>query len=195
MLGEKYNPDFNKDGFQIYIEPINPDDWEKYRDFRLLGLREEPIAFEDPANGEKRITSRGENEWRNILQGKVAGFPDSSRISLWAKEGNEPAGTLNATISNSREDGKAAFIQNVYVPKQYRGRGISRKLMAEMISKLETVENLHKIELEVFSTQGAAIKLYESFGFKIVKHNKDFKVYDGKAIDKYEMEREVQQPS
>jgi RimJ/RimL family protein N-acetyltransferase len=193
MLSEKYNPDFNKDNLQISIEEIDPNDWGKYRDFRLLGLKEEPIAFEDPIAGEKRLVSREENEWRKILQGKVEGFPDSFRISLWAKEGDEPTGTLNAIISNSEENGKVAFIQNVYVRSQCRGRGISRKLMSEMTSKLEAVENLQKIELKVFSTQEAAIKLYESFGFKIVKRNKDSKVYDGKQIDGYEMEREAKQ--
>lgn len=194
MLSEKHNPDLNKDNFQISIETIDPNDWEKYRDFRLLGLREEPIAFEDPIEGEKRLASREESEWRNILQGKVEGHPDSLRISLWTKDGNEPTGTLNAIISND-ENGKIALIQNVFVRSQYRGQGLAKKLMSEMISKLETVENLRKIELKVFSTQEAAIKLYESFGFKIVKRNKDSKEYNGQKIDGYEMEREVQQVS
>jgi hypothetical protein len=121
MFNEMQNPDLGKDQANISIEETNPDQWETYRDFRLAALQEEPIAFEDRESGTKRMTERPENEWRAMLQGNADKPPGSSHITLWAKEGQEIAGTMNSVI---RDYGsfKGAVLQNVYVPGKYRGQ-------------------------------------------------------------------------
>ena len=46
----------------------------------------------------------------------------------------------------------------------YRGKGIGRRLLEACLS-LACASGLEKVELEVFSDNKAAIRLYESLGF------------------------------
>lgn len=85
--------------------------------------------------------------------------------------------------------GKGAVLQNVYVPGKYRGQGIAKKLMTAMLAKLEGIEGLEMVGLGVYVTQEAAIELYKSFGFQIVKKETHIMHGDKEFPDQYLMEK------
>lgn len=66
-----------------------------------------------------------------------------------------------------------AYITNLAVPKEFRGRGIGRALLGEAISGARERDN-DFITLEVRQSNEAAISLYMSFGFVEVGKRRDF---------------------
>jgi len=77
--------------------------------------------------------------------------------------------------------------KNIYIGadihKDYRGKGYSKKAYKKFIPYIIEKYNLHKINLEVLSTNKIAINLYLSLGFKIdgIKREEVFR--DNKFID------------
>ncbi len=61
--------------------------------------------------------------------------------------------------------GEYAFIGNVIVSKQHRGKGIGKKLLAYMISTIFN-EHANEVRISVFNFNTPALLLYSSLGFK-----------------------------
>jgi RimJ/RimL family protein N-acetyltransferase len=59
------------------------------------------------------------------------------------------------------------FIWGVYVTPEWRGRGVSRALLAEVLRVASAQPGLEQIRLIVNSRQAAARQLYLSFGFEV----------------------------
>ncbi|WP_197479962.1 GNAT family N-acetyltransferase [Paenibacillus swuensis] len=57
-------------------------------------------------------------------------------------------------------------IWGTYVLPEYRGHGIGRKLLDEIISRSKRIEGICQVNLGVITFNEAAMKLYESYGFK-----------------------------
>lgn len=80
--------------------------------------------------------------------------------------------------------GPEADITNVAVKETYRGKGIGRQLVGEMI-RLAKERGVEDIFLEVRVSNDPAIKLYSSFGFQNVGLRKDY--YEEPREDAYIM--------
>lgn len=65
---------------------------------------------------------------------------------------------------------------------EYRGKGIGSKLLAAVIQYSKAF-GLEKIELHVYTTNKAAIKLYKKFGFKKEGLIKRYRKLDGVYFD------------
>jgi ribosomal protein S18 acetylase RimI-like enzyme len=70
---------------------------------------------------------------------------------------------------------KVGFIENLYVARELRGRGIGKKLMKRAFEYFLD-KGLTKSELEVWKRNRYAVKLYESLGYKVVKETE---IYPG----------------
>ena len=88
-----------------------------------------------------------------------------SRVALL---GNKLCGYI--VLWHMREEGN---IMNLAVSPEYRRQGIGKKLLEHMIDSARNME-IRSIFLEVRSRNNAAIKLYESFGFKTYNVRKDY---------------------
>lgn len=72
------------------------------------------------------------------------------------------------------------------VIKDFRGRGIGRKLAEAAISEAFKV-GFQKIELTVYGDNEVAIKLYEKLGFEHEGRSRNFANIDGKFLDAVRM--------
>ena len=68
-------------------------------------------------------------------------------------------------IIRSWKKDNAAFIHSFYIDKDYRNKGIGRKLLQKVIDVLKK-DNIGKIELTVDPCNEAANRLYKKYGFK-----------------------------
>ena len=68
--------------------------------------------------------------------------------------------------------GNKAWIEDVVVDQNYRGKGIGRKLIEKLLMQAKK-RNISEILLFTADHRKAAIELYKSFGFKY----KDSKIY------------------
>lgn len=68
-------------------------------------------------------------------------------------------------VPESRAGFRHVGILGLGVIKQYRGKGIGKELLTSCLKLTKSTE-IEKIELEVFSDNDIALKLYASIGFK-----------------------------
>ncbi|RYZ95845.1 MAG: GNAT family N-acetyltransferase [Sphingobacteriaceae bacterium] len=93
------------------------------------------------------------------------GKPDSFTLGAYAA--NELAGVVSferegATHEKLRHKG---LLFRMYVSPQYRGKGIAKKLITEVIERARSLGDIEQVNLTVIATNPTAIKLYEQFGF------------------------------
>ena len=68
------------------------------------------------------------------------------------------------------------------VHKDHRGLGLGKKLMEKTLAKAKE-KGWERIELEVYTTNTAAIRLYESFGFEVEGRKRKVRKLDGEYYD------------
>ena len=128
----------------IVIGNLSPDDWEAYRDLRLESLLNDPAAF---GSKHEDAVLLGEADWRQrLIDGSM----------LFARCGRQVVGMVGAL-----EEGGQTRIVSMYVSPAYRGRGLGRRLMLEILKRGEDTT----VVLDVNPSQRAAYRLYESLGF------------------------------
>ena len=84
------------------------------------------------------------------MDGKIAGFSSYGHFRIW------PCYRYTVEVS-------------VYVEKTFRGKGISKLLLAALIKRAKEM-NLHAIIAGISADNEVSIKLHQSFGFNEVAH-------------------------
>jgi ribosomal protein S18 acetylase RimI-like enzyme len=85
-------------------------------------------------------------------------------------EGENPAGYVILTLSFSFEyRGRDGYVDELYLHKEFRGRGIGRKAMA-FVEEAAREMNVNAIHLEVSRGNDVALELYRRAGY--VDHNR-----------------------
>ena len=77
----------------------------------------------------------------------------------------------------------------IMVHDDYTRRGIASALLAAMLDIADNWLNLHRLELQVYTENEAAIALYQKFGFEIEGTLRDDAYGDGRYLDVYAMAR------
>lgn len=157
------------------ITELGPSDWKVLRDLKIKSLSQEKLAFEDVAEGREKYTRRTEQEWQDNFDKKMF---------LFAKDAS---GDYVGMVCAITENG-IATVQHLYVDSDYRVLGIGKKLLQKLISKIKEDKDIHKIELQVLTTQLSAINLYHGLGFKEVKRTEKTAKRGAEEYDEIEME-------
>ena len=133
----------------IGIQELTPEEWRDYESMRHEMLRSDPDAFPPQAFLDFQQT---EEFWRERI---------TQDIVLVAYDQKKPIGMIRATF-----DQDSSKIWNMFTQKEYRGLGLGKRLMGEMIEKI-ALRGSTTVELEVEDTQIPARTMYENvFGFK-----------------------------
>ncbi len=75
------------------------------------------------------------------------------------------------------------------VRDDWQGRGIGTALLMNAIEYADRWLNVMRLELEVFSDNDAAVRLYRKFGFEIEGTMKQYAFRDGRYVDAHLMAR------
>ncbi len=102
---------------------------------------------------------------------KDALFPTKDRndsFTLGAYAENVLAGIVSfARDGEDREKLRhKGIISTMYVSKEFRGHGIARRLLEELIKRVKAIPGIEQINLIVISSNSTAKQLYEKFGFE-----------------------------
>ena len=159
----------------IEIKKLPPEKWQDYRKLRLEALQADPVAF--GSSYEEEI-SRPEEFWRHGI-GSM----------LFAVEDNRPVGMVRYEVEHHIKNKHVAGIYAMYVNKEFRNRGIGKRLMDGVISLIAENKDIRKIRLGVTPEQVYAVKLYERCGFKSVGFFADELCVDGRYYDEITMEK------
>lgn len=158
---------------QIKTLEVTPDQWEKWRDARLAALQNDPQAFGANFEVENQRTAE-------VWQEKLA-RPDQY---LGAVECNN---AFVAIAGAYKSDSEKWNIISVYTAPEFRGKGLSKKVLIQVIDGLRS-RGAKTISLAVNTQQHAAISLYEKLGFEIIGTEKDQPMGNGELHDEYVME-------
>ena len=99
-----------------------------------------------------------------------APFPTKDRndsFTLGAYANNVLTGV--ASFSRDGEDREKlrhkGLISTMYISKEFRGRGIARQLLEEIIKRVKSIPEIEQINIIVIADNLKAKRLYEFFGF------------------------------
>jgi cyclohexyl-isocyanide hydratase len=137
----------------IQVIEIKSDQIEQYKKFLTFGLVNDEENF--------RITPNDDIN---------APFPTKDKLdsfTLGAYAENELAGIVSFTRDGGdREKLKhKGILFRMYVSKNFRGQGIAKKLIGELIERVKRNSDIEQINLTVIANNENAKKLYEKFGF------------------------------
>jgi ribosomal protein S18 acetylase RimI-like enzyme len=159
----------------ITITRLDQSRWQDYRDLRLEALKAEPLAFGSSFE-EEQLNS--ETYWRQHIQNV-----------LFAVSGNRAVGLMVYAQNNRLKTKHICGIYGVYLKNEYRGQGIGNQLMDTVLSEIQKLNGVVKIELAVNPTQKAAKKLYSKYGFKTAGKSTKALQIDGKFYNEIMMEK------
>jgi RimJ/RimL family protein N-acetyltransferase len=75
----------------------------------------------------------------------------------------------------------------MYVAPEWRGQGIGRLLLKEVVRRAGEISGLHRILLSVSATQSAARRLYATCGFRAFGTEPQALQIEGRFIDEDHM--------
>jgi putative acetyltransferase len=122
--------------------------------------------------------------WRKRLAEPPEGF-----YSLVACADNEVIGQIGLHTSPNRPRRRHVGQLGMAVRDDWQGKGVGTALMQAAIDLADKWLNLSRLELEVYTDNEPAIKLYRKFGFTVEGTAIDFAFRDGQFVDVYLMAR------
>lgn len=159
----------------VQIVILHPEKWRAYKQLRLKALKEEPSAFSTTYTSQLSVPDR---EWKERL---TRYQKRKGNWMLFAQKNNKLIGMMGAYQTEDRK----THVMAVFVAKPYRGKGISKLLLAKLLTELKKAK-VHVVELGVNCKQKAACALYDRFGF-VLFDKKRFVLGDGKRHTEYLM--------
>lgn len=102
---------------------------------------------------------------------------------------NEVVGQLGLHLNPLRPRRKHAASLGMVVRDDWQGRGVGTALMHAAVDLADKWLNLARLELEVYTDNAPAVRLYKKFGFEIEGTLKQHSFRDGVYVDSYYMAR------
>jgi L-phenylalanine/L-methionine N-acetyltransferase len=123
-------------------------------------------------------------QWRKRLA-----EPPEGLFSLIACVEHEVVGQLSLHTFPTRPRRRHVGQIGMAVRDDWQGKGVGTALMQAAVDLADKWLNLKRLELEVYTDNAPAIRLYEKFGFTIEGTLVDFAFRDGQYVDVYMMAR------
>jgi ribosomal protein S18 acetylase RimI-like enzyme len=102
----------------------------------------------------------------SVAQAAACGFPREREAIFIVECDGEHGGSLGLTDEGNDEAALRWFV----LDRRLRGRGLGRRLVAEMVARAEEA-GYARIRLETFSELEAAAHLYRDHGFRLVSED------------------------
>jgi len=129
-----------------------------------------------------RLKRLEEKDYSKIIKKKIT-YPKDNLIKkefnealksrkhliLFVKEDKKIIGYLHSTFF-SNPYSKGGYVEDIFIIKEFRRKGIAKKLINEFIKILKE-KGYKKIHLSVNTKNIGAIKLYEKLGFEIYHYD------------------------
>lgn len=168
----------------VEIIKIEPEKWEEYKELRLASLRNDKCAF--LASFEEKVKA-SDDEWKKRLEESET---EEEGFILFARYQGKLVGLLGAYFPKHEKQNHIAELYGFYVDPSLRGKGIGKRLMEEVLAKLEKRKDIVKVKIGVNEIQEKAIEIYKKFGFKEVgRLEKELKIgdefYDEILLEKF----------
>ncbi len=122
--------------------------------------------------------------WRKRLAEPPDGF-----LSLVACVDGEVVGQIGLETFPNRPRRRHAGAIGMMVRDDWQGKGVGTALMQAAVDLADKWLNLYRLELDVYTDNEPAIKLYKKFGFQVEGTRIGEAFRDGKYVDTFAMAR------
>ncbi len=112
--------------------------------------------------------------------------PPENYYNLLAEINDEVVGQIGLIVCSSPRRKHVANI-GMAVSESYQGQGVGSKLLNEALNLANNWLAVHRVELEVYTDNKAAITLYKKHGFEIEGTAKAYAFRDGQYVDSHLM--------
>jgi len=123
------------------------------------------------------------HEWTSLF------FSQKNFLRLVAVVGDQVVGMLGLHTFPDRPRRQHVGAIGMAVRDEWQGKGIGTALMSAALDLADKWLNLTRLELEVYTDNEAAIRLYERFGFEREGRLRQHAFRDGHYVDSYMMAR------
>lgn len=123
-------------------------------------------------------------QWRKRVAEPPEGF-----YSLVACVDGEVVGQIGLQTFPNRPRRRHVGEIGMMVRDDWQGKGVGTALMQAVVDLADKWLNLYRLELDVYTDNEPAIKLYKKFGFEIEGRRVGMAFRDGQFVDSYAMAR------
>jgi ribosomal protein S18 acetylase RimI-like enzyme len=163
--------------------PLKEENWKHYRDLWLEALKESPESF---AADYREQSDLPDSVWKERLADAIK---EESVLVVFAHIGDQAIGMIGAYFDDNPKFRHVATVWGAYVRPAYRGKGIARELVNQLLKRLSERPGIVKVKSYSVTTGHMAVTAYKNFGFDIVGiAKKEIQVGDA-FCDVYIMEK------
>ena len=140
----------------MVIRTLTADDAERYRAFRLRGLREHPDAFRSSFEDESHkdiVTTR-----ERLVAGNFLGAFDQD---------GQLVGAIGLLLEAGLKTRHISQVIGMYVIAEHVGQGVGRSLLQALIDQARNTDGIEQLLLTVTASNTRAKQIYESVGFEV----------------------------
>ncbi len=150
-----------------------------YREIRLSSLKESPFAFSDSYEDQ---LNKSILDFQIEIK-KIINPIESFTLGAFSNK-SQLIGFVKFKRDNRSKARHRASLCSLYVNPDYRGKGIAKKLIIELLKSIESITELKQLQLSTIITKEPLIDFYKSFGFeKLGNIIKDDLIIENQYVD------------
>ena len=134
-----------------------------YRKIRLSSLKESPFAFSDSYEDQ---LNKSILDFQIEIK-KIINPIESFTLGAFSDQ-NQLIGFVKFKRDNRSKARHRASLYSLYVKPDYRGKGIAKNLIIELLKSIESITELKQLQLSTIITKDSLIDFYKFFGFQVL---------------------------